>query len=222
MQGTVGFGVNLIAVPVVAVAAPGAVPGAMVLLSLPLTVTMAAREHDAIDRPGVLWIVVGRVPGTIVGVAVVALVSNAVLAAVVGGMILLGVLLSIVHPPVPVTRGTACAAGVVGGITGTAAAVEGPPYALLYQHAHGRRLRSTLAACFAIGTVMSAAALGLGGQITSEQLLLTAALLPALLAGLALSTLAARRVDAGRLRPFVLGLAAVAGVVAVVEGLGGF
>jgi len=54
VQDTAGFGANLIAAPVVAVAAPGAVPGALVLMSLPLTVTMAAREHDAIDRPGVL------------------------------------------------------------------------------------------------------------------------------------------------------------------------
>lgn len=53
VQGSVGFGINLIVVPVIAVLVPEAVPGALVLLSLPLTVTMVIREHHHVDRRGV-------------------------------------------------------------------------------------------------------------------------------------------------------------------------
>ncbi len=220
VQGSIGFGINLIAAPVIAVVAPGAVPGAMVLLSLPLTISMAAREHTAIDRRGVAWIVLGRVPGTLLGVAVVAAVSDAVLAAVVGAAILVGVVLSVVHPRLPVNRATAFGAGAIAGVTGTAAAVDGPPLALLYQHQHGPTLRATLATCFVIGTLMSAVALGVAGQISRDQLLLTLTLLPALLVGYGLSTLVAPRVDRRHLRVLVLGFAGLAGVFALVRGLG--
>jgi uncharacterized membrane protein YfcA len=219
VQGSIGFGVNLIAAPVIALVAPGAVPGSMVLLSLPLTITMAAREHHAIDRRGVTWIFLGRLPGTVLGVAIVAAVPDSVLAAVVGGVILLAVGLSVIHPHLPVNRGTAFGAGSVSGVTGTAAAVDGPPLALLYQHHHGPALRSTLATCFVIGTVMTTVALTAAGEITGEQLVLTLELLPALLVGWAASTLVAPRVDARQLRTLVLAFAALAGAAALVRGL---
>ena len=139
--------------------------------------------------------------------------------AVVGVAILTGVTLSIVHPPIAVTRATAFGAGTAAGITGTAAAVDGPPLALLYQHSHGEQLRATLAMCFVIGTLMSAVALGLAGQITTDQLEFTLVLLPALLVGRGLSAFLARGLDARRLRPLVLGFAAVAGAMAVARGL---
>jgi uncharacterized membrane protein YfcA len=219
VQGAIGFGVNLIATPVIALVAPGAVPGAVVLMSLPLTITMAAREHRDIDRRGVAWIFLGRLPGTLAGVAIVAAVSDSVLAAVVGGSILLAVLLGVTHPHLRVNRATAFAAGSVSGVTGTAAAVDGPPLALLYQHEHGPRLRSTLATCFVLGTVMSAIALGVAGEITRDQLRLTLILLPALLAGWGLSTFVAPHVDGRRLRVLVLTFAALTGAAALVRGL---
>jgi uncharacterized membrane protein YfcA len=219
IQGSIGFGVNLIAAPVIALVAPGAVPGAMVLMSLPLTVTMAAREHHAIDRRGVTWIVIGRLPGTALGVAVVAAVADSVLAAVVGAVILLAVGLSVIHPHLRVNRATSFAAGTVSGVTGTAAAVDGPPLALLYQHQHGPVLRSTLAACFVIGTVMSASALGIAGEITGDQLVLTLELVPALLTGWAASTFVAPHLNARHLRVLVLAFAALAGSAALVRGL---
>ena len=219
VQGAIGFGVNLVATPVIALIAPSALPGAVVLMSLPLTITMAAREHHAIDRRGVTWIFLGRLPGTAVGVAIVAAVSDSVLAAVIGALILLAVFLSVIHPHLRVNRATAFAAGSISGVTGTAAAIDGPPLALLYQHEHGPRLRSTLATCFVIGTVMSAGALAVAGEITREQLILTLVLLPALLAGWGLSTFVAPHVNGRLLRVLVLAFAAVTGAAALVRGL---
>src|SRR5205807_2547190 len=44
VQGSIGFGQNLVLVPIVALIVPEAVPGALVALGVPLTVIMAARE----------------------------------------------------------------------------------------------------------------------------------------------------------------------------------
>jgi uncharacterized membrane protein YfcA len=70
VQGVVGFGGNLLAVPVVALVAPAALPGAMVLPSFPMVVAMAVAERDHVDWRGNWFLLLGRLPGTALGVAV--------------------------------------------------------------------------------------------------------------------------------------------------------
>jgi uncharacterized membrane protein YfcA len=221
VQGSVGFGLNLVVVPVLAVLIPGSVPGSMILISMPMTLTMLLREHHAIDWLGVRWILAGRVPGTIVGLLIVTALTDTQLGLVVGLVILLGVVLSVAHPGVAVHRRSALAVGAVCGVTGTAAGVDGPPMALLYQHAEPHTLRATLATCFLIGAAVSGTALALGGELSGEQLELTAILLGPMLVGLALSSVVAHRIPARALRPMVLGFATVAGTVAIVRAFTG-
>lgn len=219
IQGVIGYGMNLVVVPLVAVLIPGSVPGSMVLLSMPMTLTMLIREHHAIDWSGVRWIATGRIPGTVIGLAVLAALPEEQLAFAIGLLIILGVFLSVIHPGIPVNRGTAFAAGTVAGVSDTAASVGGPPLALLYQRAEPHTFRATLATSFLIAATVSGIALAARGRLSGEQLLLTAMFLPAMLVGLALSGPLARRLNREQLRPIVLGVAAVAGTVALVRGL---
>jgi hypothetical protein len=198
---------------------PEAVPGALVLLSLPLTVTMVICEHHHVDRRGVAWVMAGRLPGAVIGAAVVVLVATDVLTAVIGAAILVGVGLSLLDLRIRVRPGTAAAAGLTAGIMGTAAGIDGPPLALLYQHHRGEAIRATLAACFVIGTLMSAATLAIAGQLTVDQLLFTLTLLPALAAGLLASAWGARHLRGRDVRPIVLAFATVAGTLALIRGL---
>jgi uncharacterized membrane protein YfcA len=221
VQGSVGFGINLIVVPVIAVLVPEAIPGAVVLLSLPLTITMVVREHHHVDRRGVAWVMVGRLPGAVLGAAVVVLVATDVLTAIVGAVILVAVGLSVARLHVPVTPWSAAGAGLTAGVMGTAAGVDGPPLALLYQHHRSEAIRATLAACFVLGTLMSAGALAIAGEITADQLVFTLQLLPALVVGLLASAWGAQHLRGRSVRPFVLAFASIAGVLALVDGLTG-
>lgn len=219
VQGSIGFGQNLVLVPVVALVVPEAVPGALVLLGIPLTAIMALRERHGIDRSGLGWIVLGRVPGTVVGVVIVALVSGDLLATLAGSAVVAGVLLSLLAGHVPVNRETATGAGATAGVLGTTAAIDGPPLALLYQRHPGATIRATLACAFLVGAVMSFAALAATSQVHGWQLLLALALVPALLLGLAGSTLVTRWIGERSLRPAVLTLVTIAGAAAIVRGL---
>ncbi len=219
VQGSIGFGQNLVLVPVVALVVPEAVPGALVTLGIPLTVTMAIREWHGVDWPGLTWIVVGRVPGTVVGVVIVALVSGDLLATLAGSAVLAGVLLSLFAGHVRVNRETATSAGATAGVLGTTAAIDGPPLALLYQRHPGHMIRATLACAFLVGAVMSFTALLIAGEIHGWQLLLALALMPALLLGLACSTLVTRLAGERSLRPAVLTLVTIAGVAAILRGV---
>jgi uncharacterized protein len=219
VQGSIGFGQNLVLVPIVALVVPEAVPGALVLLGIPLTVTMATREWHGVDWPGLGWIVLGRVPGTVVGVLVVALVSGDLLSTLAGSAVLAGVLLSVLAGHVPVNRETATSAGATAGVLGTTAAIDGPPLALLYQRHPGPTIRATLACAFLVGAAMSFTGLAAAGEIHGWQLLLALALAPALLIGLACSTLVTRLVGERSLRPAVLIVVTIAGLAAVVRGV---
>jgi uncharacterized protein len=109
--------------------------------------------------------------------------------------------------------------GALSGVMGTASSIGGPPVALLYQHHPGAVLRSTTAALFVVGTVLSAAALAVAGEVTGAQVALALALMPAIAGGLALARALHRVVDAAWLRPAVLAVAAVAGVATLLRGL---
>jgi uncharacterized membrane protein YfcA len=219
VQGSLGFGINLIVAPVIALLVPEAVPGGIVLLSLPLTITMVLREHRHIDRRGATWIMVGRVPGAVLGAAIVVIAAPDLLTALIGAAILVAVGLSVVHPHVRVTPATASAAGLTAGVMGTAAAIDGPPLALLYQNHRSEAIRATLATCFVLGTVMSSVALVVAGELRREQVIFTLELLPALGVGLLASVRGARHLEGRNLRPAVLAYAAIAGAAALVRGL---
>jgi uncharacterized protein YyaL (SSP411 family) len=70
-----------------------------------------------------------------------------------------------------VNAATATGTGVAVGVMGTAAAIEGPPLALLYQNDPPPVLRSTLATQFTIGTLVTLVGLTVGAQLHGWQVL---------------------------------------------------
>jgi uncharacterized membrane protein YfcA len=219
VQGAIGFGSNLVAVPVLALFNPDALPATLSLIVIPLALAMSLREHHAVDRPGVTWITIGRLPGTALGAWVVAVVSESTLAVLLGTGVLLAVAMTAFSPPVPVNRVTTTTAGVASGALGTATSIGGPPLALLYQHHEGPVLRSTLAVAFAFGTVLTLVALAIAGAIEPWHVALAAALVPALMIGLVLSRFVVGRLEGRWLRPTVLAFAAATAVLAIVRGV---
>jgi uncharacterized membrane protein YfcA len=219
VQGSVGFGANLLAVPVLAVVQPEALPTTLMLLVLPLAVAMVRRERHGVEWSAVGWLMAGRVPGTAIGSLVVAAVAADTLSVLAGVAVLVAVGMSLLTATVPITRGTTVAAGVASGAMGTATSIGGPPLALLYQHHEGPVLRATLAATFSLGTVLSLVGLALAGAVAPWQVALALALLPGTVLGVAVSGRLARRLEGAWLRPTVLAFAAATAAVAVVRGL---
>jgi len=218
VQGSIGFGMNLVVVPVLALLEPAALPAVAVLLGLPLSITMVRHEHHAVDRRGVTWIFVGRIPGTVAGAWIVTAVSTAALSVVVGFAVLAAVAMSVVGGVYLVRRRNCVLAGAAAGVMGTAAGIGGPPVALLYQHHDGPVIRSTLAASFLVGTMLSSATLAVTGSLGWDHVGLAAALTPAALVGAVLSRVT-HGIGGGWLHAAVLAFAALSAIVAIVNGL---
>ena len=213
IQGSIGFGYAFVAVPTMALLYPEALPATPLLLALPLTALMSAREWRSIDVTGFLLITGARAIGTAAGVGLVVLIPASLLSVLVGLLITAVALLSFFNPNFEVSNKTRLAGGIASGITSTTAAIGGPPLALIYQDRSGAELRSTLSISFVVGIVMSLVGLTLAGRVQGWHLLLALQLLPGLLVGLWASRWVIKYLDERWLRPAVLIFAALAGLV---------
>jgi uncharacterized protein len=207
VQGAVGFGLALVAAPLLAIIDPRLLPVPMLLLATAHAMLALRREFRHADWAGVGWALLGRLPGIALGVLAVALLPPRWFAVAVAVIVLTCVVLSVVRwrprPTVPALL----VAGIVSGAGGTASAIGGPPVALLYQHEHGPRVRATLGAYFAAGSLLSLLGLVVGGQVSAEALRAAATLAPFMIVGFALSSPARRLLDRGWTRPAVLAMA---------------
>jgi uncharacterized membrane protein YfcA len=120
---------------------------------------------------------------------------------------------------VPVNHATLSAAGFIGGITGTATSIGGPPFALLYQHRPAQQIRTTMAVYFVVGAALSLVGLLIAGDLTWAQARAAAELLPALLIGVVVGALSRRHLPAHRVRTAVLAVSALSATVLVVRSL---
>lgn len=210
VQGSIGFGLNLIAAPVLALVDPELVPGPAIVIAFVFTALLAARERHDIDLRGVRWAFYGRVPGSLAGAGAVALLSTRALGLAIGATVLVAVAITASGWHVRPTRAVLVGAGALSGLMGTASSIGGPPMAMALHGSTGAAMRGTLSAFFLIGTVLSVALLAAFGEFGVEDLTASAVLLPPLLVGFAASSLVAPHVDGERLRWAVLVLSTVA------------
>ncbi|HEY2773926.1 MAG TPA: sulfite exporter TauE/SafE family protein [Candidatus Binatia bacterium] len=219
IQGSVGFGYALVSAPLLALLDPALVPGPVMVSSLLLSLSGAVRERSSIDRRGVLLGLVGRLPGVALGAAALAWLPDKQTSVVFGVLVLVAVALSVSGLRLALTTRNLLVTGFASGVMGTMTSIGGPPVALLYQHHEGPRLRSTLNAYFALGSAMSIPALALAGHFGASELLAGSLLLPATMAGFALSAFTRSWIDDGRTRAAVLAVASASALAVVVREL---
>ncbi|WP_017588595.1 sulfite exporter TauE/SafE family protein [Nocardiopsis ganjiahuensis] len=212
VQSMVGLGLGLVAAPVISFLDPTLMPGALLITVIILPVLTLIQEWRHVDWRGMAWGLPARVPGTVLGVWVVAVLDPSALAAVVGVMVLVAVALSVWSLRVRITPVSLVAAGALSGFSGTATSVGGPPMALLYQHEPPERVRATLAAFFLFGGAISLFSLGIGGQLDSRTVAAGVAAIPFVGLGFLLGNRARRWVEPARMRVVLLCVVTVSAI----------
>ncbi|ROP47357.1 sulfite exporter TauE/SafE family protein [Streptomyces sp. PanSC9] len=213
VQGASGLGFALIVAPVAGLLDPGLLPVFVLTAMIPLNLYVAWRERRNLDLRGARWITAARLAATPAGLALLWVIPEGDLGAVVGAATVLAAVVSLAVPAFVPGPGAYVGAGLVTGLTETATGVGGPPLALVYQHRPPGELRATVAVCFLVGEVASLCLLFVTGRGRAADLGWALLLLPALAAGAWLSRLVHQRVDTRRMRAFVLVFALVSGVV---------
>ena len=144
VQASVGFGLGLIAAPILLLVDSRLVPGPLMASGIVLTVFVAYRERAAIDLVGLRFAFGGRVLGTVLAAAVLASISQRVFDFLFASFVLAAVAVALSGWSVAPNRGRTAVAGMVSGFMGTVSSIGGPPMALLYlAQDHALKSRST-------------------------------------------------------------------------------
>lgn len=218
-QSVAGFGIAVVTAPFVVILAPELMPGAMLLATLPLPLLEVARRWRQIDMRVLSWGLVGRLATTPLGVLLVGRLSPTSIGLVVGIMVLVAVSGSLWAFEVRPGRVPALVAGLITGVSGTAASISGPFLGLVLQHARPAQLRSTMAAFFVVGVTSALVALGVGGQLGRQELVVGVLWAPFVLLGFLLSIPLRRRIRPDQVRQVILVLATVSGVTVIIRSL---
>ena len=219
VQGTVGFGMAVVSVPLLTLLDPALTPLPQLLVAVPITLWAAWRERAALDLEGIGWIVAGRIPGAALGASIVTIASDRLLDGLIATIVIGFALATAGRWTVPLNRGTRATAGFAAGVSGTVSAIGGPPLALLYRHSAGGTVRSSLGAVFAIGLGINLAALVTADAFTARDVAVAAWLVGPVLAGFALSRRLHRWVEGPVLARSITGLSLAAAVALAVRAL---
>jgi hypothetical protein len=233
LGGVTGFGFSLVCAPLLLLLGLGLTDVVVVNLSIGLLTRLAtvARMHRSVHRRRALDLVVGCVPGLLIGYLVRDLVSGEALKVAAGGVAVVVAAYLLLRPAdtgavdaAPAPRLAAGTAGLLGGFLGITTSLNGPPPVVLLsrQNAAPRQFVADLAVYFIVCNGLALALIGLAGGVDAERVgLLLACWLPGGLVGNALGNTWASRVPQGPFRLMTLGLVLVTGLATVVTALAG-
>ncbi|GAB1510141.1 sulfite exporter TauE/SafE family protein [Actinophytocola sp. KF-1] len=217
LQVSIGFGLGLVAAPVLAIVAPPLVPVVNLLLAVGITAAVLVQDRAHLDLRGTGWALAGRVPGTLAGATLVALLPARPLAFLVVAVVVFGVVATVWGFRPRPTRRAVVVAGAMSGLMGTTTSIGGPPMAMVWQQFAGPRLRSTMGAFFLAGSAMSLAALTVSGSVDLHNLRYALLLSPAAAAGFLLARPIGKHLDVRRTRFAAMGVALAGATILLVR-----
>jgi len=212
LQASVGLGMALFVVPILAIIDTRFVPGPIMFAGIVLAAATAWRDRAAVDHATLRASLLGLAVGTAAGVAALGFISGPLLPKVFGGLILTAVAISIASPPVAATRRSLWLGSTAAGVMGAMVGIHGPAIALVLQNAKPMQVRATLGAFFAIGYVIAVAFRALAGLFGIAELVLGLALLPGVAIGYLVAPAISRFIDQTKMRIAILTISSASAI----------
>lgn len=216
-QASIGMGLNMFAVPILALIDPVYVPGPVLVHSFLVASAASYRLRSDINWRELGVAAAGLLAGTAAAALLLMQLDPARLPRVFGFLTLAAVAITAVGYRIALTRRNLVAASSAAGVMGTIAGVHGPPIALLYQYESPQRIRSALLPFFAIANFISLLALGAIGMFGWAEIRASALLLPGLVAGFLAAPLLIRVLSARMIRACILAISAIGGLALVLK-----
>ncbi|WP_252179323.1 sulfite exporter TauE/SafE family protein [Endozoicomonas sp. 4G] len=219
VQGMIGFGMAIVAAPILYIVAPSLVPGTLICMALFLSLLTARKYRGALDLAEMKYAVAGRVPGSLLGAYLLLVASKDHMSLFIGAAVLMAVFASLFSVKVRATKLSLFVAGVVSGVTGTTSSIGGPPVALVMQNETGDKIRASLSIYFVFSSFISLIFLSAGGMVGVHDVKNALVLLPAVLLGSKIASHVSHRIDQRVIRNALLVLCSIAGVTAIASGV---
>jgi len=217
VQTAVGFGIAIIAAPILYLIEPQLVPVPIILASVTQTTLVLIFEGASARLDELKPAVFGHLPGVALGVWILSISTQSQLALGMGAAVLMAVAVSLLSKGIASSKRNFFIAGALSGLMGSTTGIGGPPIALMFQHQSGPQLRANLAAFFTVAGGLSLAGIALSGQVPKGAWSVGALFVPVVCG----SFLLAKKLAPPNIswaRQAILALSSFAGVVSILKG----
>lgn len=214
IQTALGFGMAVLAAPIIVIINPQWVPVALTVTALALSLMNSWHHKRDIEWRAMATPMLTRLPGTILGAWILTRLPVTALQILVAGSVFIAVLVTAFGRAFKATPTRLGIAGFFSGLMGTTTSIGGPPMALVLQHGVASATRANLAIYFTYSCILSLTSYQLVGLLTPELWLQCLSFLPAALIGFFAGRLAHGWVDT-RFRPLLLVLCSLSAAMAL-------
>ncbi|WP_434359762.1 sulfite exporter TauE/SafE family protein [Parasalinivibrio latis] len=220
VQSLIGFGLAIVAAPIMLQVKPELVPATVSLVAFLLSTITTWQYRKGLSLKGLGYAFVGRIPGTALAAIAMIYISATTFAIVMGLAVLSAVVVSLVKIDLQPNNRNMFIAGFLSGLIGTTTSIGGPPMALIMQNSEATNLRANLSLFFWFSSLLSLVALYMTGHFTEIHLKAAAMALPTMLIGNLIAYRIAPYIDKKWIRYGLLVLCSVAGGMSLAQGLG--
>lgn len=148
VQTAIGFGMAIIAAPILFYLDPALVPGPLAFVILMMCLINGWRFRKGLEIGLLAPALLARIPGSLLGVWLLGVMSPSWLAILIAFTIMLGVLVRLCNLALPTNGATLSLGGFLSGVMGTSTTIGGPPMVLVLHGADMHRIRANLAGFF--------------------------------------------------------------------------
>ena len=217
IQGSLGYGLGLFCVPFLTLLDPRLVPAPIMAATLVFNISVALREKIGLNFNGLLWIILGSIPGALLGAKILSIISLRTSSILIGAIVLVAVLLSILGLRMPPRKILFFLLGTVSATMAAIASIGGPTVAMAFQDEPGRRLRAVLASYFIVLSLLTVASLRLAGEFGMWELWHALYMLPGMMLGYLLSNRIIKRISQSQIRTGILILSTLSGIIVIIR-----
>ncbi|MBU1391438.1 MAG: sulfite exporter TauE/SafE family protein [Gammaproteobacteria bacterium] len=216
-QSLIGFGLAVVASPLLYIVDPELVPGPVIAMGFTIALLTLFRERGHLEFNGLQYALLGRVPGGFIGASLLLFAPQPILGLSIAAIVAVAVILSLYKFSLPVNKKTLFGAGVVSGIFGNIAAIGGPPMAILLSGKDASQFRAALSAFFIFSSTIAMVILAITGLLELKHLWLSLLLLPSVLLGYLVAGRLVGRVDKEKTKMATLVLCSISALVLTVK-----
>ncbi len=215
VQTAIGFGLAIVAAPLLFSVSPDYVPAPILICAFFISLLNAMKLRSDISIGGLKMALIGRVPGSILGGFILVMVSSDTLSIWLGLLVWFAVAVSLLPYRIEPTPKRMAVAGFFSGLFGTSSSIGGPPMALLLQHQDANQLRGNLSAFFLFSSIISMVVQIPIGFMTFHHVMLSLPLIPAAWLGYVLARKTTHALPKEKIRIGALVLCLVSGTTAI-------
>lgn len=216
-QSLIGFGLAVVASPLLYIVDPQLVPGPVIAMGFTISLLTLFRERGHLEFNGLQYALLGRVPGGFIGASLLLFAPQPILGLSIAAIVAVAVILSLYKFSLPVNKKTLFGAGVVSGIFGNIAAIGGPPMAILLSGKDASQFRAALSAFFIFSSTIAMVILAITGLLELKHLWLSLMLLPSVLLGYLVAGRLVGSVDKDKTKMATLVLCSISALVLTVK-----